>query len=126
MLFAIPDMKKLAQHPACREFVVDYCQYGAKWRKRTRELSWFSADDSRLHKQCTGRAGICSATGKPHIVLSGSDPISHRLWTSIAEPYPRRFAKLFAENLKNAASKMGLLRLFEVGSGHATSCQMCA
>ena len=53
-------------------------------------------DRERLGKTCAGRAGVCSRTLRPHLQLSGRDPVSRKLWTQIAEPYPRNLSESLA------------------------------
>ena len=91
-----------------RNSITDFCQHGARWRKRTRIASWNAVDCPGLNVTCCGHGGICSLSGKFHVVLKGADPISKQLWTHIAQPYPMRFAacaaKLMidsADNIKN-------------------------
>ena len=69
---------------------LDFCQYGARWRKRTKLAFWNIETIHNVNKRCTGHAGICSRTLNHHITLSGKDPHSKQLWTKIAEPYPTR------------------------------------
>ena len=68
---------------------LDQCQFGARWRKRTRVSSWGCGDLSALDKRCSGHKGLCSRTNKYHIVLTGRSPAGP-LWTSLAQTYPRR------------------------------------
>ena len=49
-----------------------------------------------VNKLCTGRHGLCSRTGKHHIVLTGTDRNTGKLWTRIAEPYPPKLCSKLA------------------------------
>ena len=44
-------------------------------------------DTIKLGKRCYGNGGVCSRTGKPHIVLQGSAKGGAR-WTAVAAAYP--------------------------------------
>jgi len=76
--------------------VHDACQYNAPRRKRTRVACRGFTHHVEPNHKCTGLKGLCSKTGKHHIVLKGTDPVSKRLWTKVAEPYPRHLCKLYA------------------------------
>ncbi len=66
-------------------FRVDYCRFGAPWRKRTRIASSIVAlNGLRVFCQCR----------KPHIPLRGMHPTLGKPWTAVAEPYPKAFADL--------------------------------
>ena len=80
-------------------FVVtcDQCQYGTRWRKRTKFLvgNICRDDCARMCRQCRAHRGICSRTGKAHWHLQGkSDEGVH--WTAIAAEYPRPLARALA------------------------------
>ena len=79
-----------ASHPPSERFV-DYCASGTMWRKRTRFWSWH-LDLSHVGGNCRSCRGIFQYTGKKHIQLSGRHP-SGKLWTAIAEPYPKPLCK---------------------------------
>ena len=76
------------------------CQFGSKWRKATSILCGNIPEHmlSDLRRTCSGRGGLCSRTGKPHLVLSGSSP-SGVPWTKIAQVYPRRLCVALAKLL---------------------------
>eukprot|EP00974_Lingulodinium_polyedra_P062941 6076097-Lingulodinium_polyedra.AAC.1 len=69
---------------------LDQCQYGAKWRKRTKLAvkNIDIRDTGRLHRLCGARRGICSRTGKAHWHLQGSLPGGGSACAAAAE-YPR-------------------------------------
>ena len=79
---------KTARQCQFRAVFTDFCQYGCRWRKRTKLLcgNLDAQDVARLEKLCTGR-GLCSRTHLPHLQLTGSN---HQgiPWTRIAQPYP--------------------------------------
>ena len=79
------------------------CAFGTRWRKATRLLAWNVSLDSLSNRMCHGRKGICQFTGKPHIVLSGADPVSKRNWTSLAGKYPEPMGRTVATALALAA-----------------------
>jgi hypothetical protein len=93
MIWMAPEIKKCCTHMSHRSFITDFCQHGARWRKRTRISAWYAQPCSVMNLTCSGRKGLCSHTLKPHIILQGQDRKSKCLWTHIAQPYPRTFAK---------------------------------
>ena len=111
MLWLAPPLVKLIGHPSSRAFLCDFCQFGARWRKRTRIQAWFSQDSITLNQICHGRNGICSRTGKHHIVLSGQDRVSQQLWTHLAQPYPLKFAEAGAQLLISSYEHMRSFQL---------------
>ena len=114
IVWLMPRLRRLASLCCSRVFVTDFCQHGARWRKRTRIQGWHCADHPALHVCCRGRSGLCSRTGLRHIVLSGTDPRSKRLWTSIAQPYPGPFCAQGALLLEQSAALNRVARLSEV------------
>lgn len=57
--------------PNVRDYIIDHCTFGSRFRKRTR-IRCFHARDNRLLKAtCTSSRGCCSYTGQPHVILSG-------------------------------------------------------
>ena len=103
MLWNSPPINRLSKLRSCRCFVTDFCQHGARWRKRTKVLSWHSQPSPQLEVKCCGRNGVCSLTHKHHIILSGSDPVSKQLWTHLAQPYPARFSHAVASAMIDSA-----------------------
>ena len=61
----MPAWKALENSEAVESIVVDFCQFGTAWRKRTKFLvgNIFDSDLERLRgKLCSGAPGICSRT----------------------------------------------------------------
>ena len=110
MLWICPYIKPLLDKPGCHHVNTDYCQFGKPWRKRTKIASWNTHELDFIERHCTGKQGLCSRTQEPHIVLTGTDRSSGRLWTQVAEPYPRAFCTLTARHMVHAASRLQLLR----------------
>eukprot|EP00959_Pyramimonas_sp_CCMP1952_P014360 304036-Pyramimonas_sp.AAC.1 len=76
-------MCRLRALPQARELVVDQCSFGARWRKRTRLVGWWTPILPRVNRLCHGR-GICCSTNRPHLVLVGKVPGSSVNWTTLA------------------------------------------
>ena len=110
-----PNLAVLLRARDCRVSVVHLCAYGARWRKPTKVAFW-GASPHRLDERprCRGRSGVCSFCGKRHIVLSGTDPVSKRRWTSLASKYPKKFASELASALLDASSLPLELNLYEI------------
>ena len=89
---------------AAESFVVqlDFCQYGERWRKRTRLVTSCPALQ-QMERLCTssGTYPNCSRTAKRHIQVSGIDARTGAFKTMLACPYPkpmvRRAASLLAD-----------------------------
>ena len=71
---------------------VDVCQYGERWRKRTKLIGDINELPS-FERVCKGK--VCSATGLPHFKLEGKDP-KGLFYTKRAEPYPRALCRSIA------------------------------
>ena len=99
MMWHAPPILRLCRHFDSRCCVCDFCQYGARWRKRTRIQTWNAPELPSLNHKCQGHKGICSRTHRHHIVLKGQDPVSKQLWTQIAQPYPKYFAVEAAKSM---------------------------
>ena len=106
MLWLAPPVSRVASSSVCRSLVCDFCQYGARWRKRTKLLTWHCQESSSLQQTCAGRGGKRSASLKYHIILKGQDPVTKQLWTHIAQHYPWRFAVEGAKLLVDSADHM--------------------
>ena len=80
--------------PYCSSvFDVDMCAFGAPWRKATRVATCSCDDDPALHKVCAGKAGQCSWSGRPHVILDNPRACKR------AAEYPQAFARGFANLL---------------------------
>ncbi len=104
MIWQAPPIKRLIHLRSSKCYITDFCQHGARWRKRTKVFGWFSQESPQLQKVCAGHGGRCSKSGKFHIVLSGSDPVSKQLWTHLAQPYPAKFAEAAAAAMIDASN----------------------
>eukprot|EP00438_Fugacium_kawagutii_P016537 Skav227298 [mRNA] locus=scaffold2645:95140:99516:- [translate_table: standard] len=96
----LPPIKRLLSLPHVRVSVCDFCQYGTKWRKRTRFVSGNldECDLGRIQCRCHGKPGWCSRTGRKHFQLTGSN--RHGIpWTRVAQPYPAQLCHHLAHAL---------------------------
>ena len=118
-LLHVKPSARLTKHKCFARVVLDQCQFGARWRKRTAIFTWSCGHLPALDKRCTGRSSLCSRTSKYHIQLSGTDPVSKRLWTSIAQSYPKRHSASLAKSLSTASDWLHLDRFFKLASGAA-------
>jgi len=82
--------KALTKQVSVVKHVLDYCQFGARWRKRTMLVTIHTGTIDKFNCMCTGRRGRCSS-GEPHVRLKGALPGIGRL-TRAAEPYPAPLA----------------------------------
>ena len=104
MLWVSPPIAKFVSSGG-HMIVYDACQFGSRWRKRTQVLSICALDGTHISRLCKGRGGFCSNSNKPHIALKGVAPISKRLWTKVAEPYPKQLCYMFAQHIVNCVLK---------------------
>jgi hypothetical protein len=91
---------KMPSANQCLVKLVDFCQYGKQWHKRT-QLVCGNVDvqeAERLSRRCTGKPGICSRTNRAHFQLSGSSTQGVP-WTAIAMPYPGKLCHDLAHAL---------------------------
>jgi hypothetical protein len=77
--YASPDSREL--------FRLSYCRFGTRWKKNTRVA---------CNTLLAGLRMMCSCGSRVHQQLRGFSPLHAKSWTSVAEPYPRGFAKLLA------------------------------
>ena len=90
----------------CQDIVTDFCQHGARWRKRTIFLAWsLLRAPPDMCQQCSGR-GVCSRTGQPHIVLRGCVPGSSLPWTLRAQPNLTDLARRLASWLVRGSERL--------------------
>ena len=89
MLWSAPPIQRLLRRPSVTFTTIDQCQYGAPWKKATGlALGGGLSPGPHLSKVCSGRKGICSATGRPHVVLSGLRADHKGFKTLAAKEYP--------------------------------------
>ena len=65
-IWRLPEWRALCAHHEIEELVFDQCQFGARWRKRTKIIFWGMRVPKHLSKICAGSRGLCSCTGRPH------------------------------------------------------------
>ena len=111
MIWKVDPIARLCKGGFSRSNTTDFCQHGAKWRKRTRVQTWFCQPSDLLNKCCQGRHGLCSRTGRHHIILKGQDPVSKQLWTHLAQPYPASFCHAGANLLIDSADAISSFHL---------------
>lgn len=85
----LPEVVALEQSNHTHALLTDFCQFGTRWRKRTKLLFGNLAEDdiARCSRMCHGPPGICSRTHKHHFQLTGSNR-NGIPWTRVAQPYP--------------------------------------
>ena len=93
-------LRRLLQHPSCQRLTFDCCQFGAPWRKRTTVAAWGAIDLSRLQRRCSGRRGLCSRSGRPHVILTGHTDGVHL--TAQAAAYPPSFCREMAKLIEHS------------------------
>jgi hypothetical protein len=114
-LWSAPEMLTLPHKFMFREIKYDACAFGARWRKRTRLWCWGCSSDVTFPSLCHGQS-LCSYSHKHHIILSGRDPISKTLWTSLACAYPQALAAQVAYLLVSAANDLRSSRTWKVAN----------
>eukprot|EP00438_Fugacium_kawagutii_P006451 Skav204515 [mRNA] locus=scaffold3201:99100:106360:+ [translate_table: standard] len=89
-MFRLPEWYSiLQQYPGLQYWVVDYCRFGTKWRKRTR----FATN--------TGIGGVKTLCTRDHqhLLLRGRSRLHRKSWTAVAQAYPTGVAKSMATSL---------------------------
>ena len=97
-MFRLPEWRALREKYGLDYWVVDYCRYGKKWRKRTRFAT---------NTVIAGIKTLCKGNHE-HLMLRGRSPVHRKSWTLVAQPYPRGVARAVALSL---ADKAGCIRL---------------
>ena len=96
---------------ASKEASTDMCQFACRWRKRTRLVGWqVSRPPADLFKLCSSGA-VCSATGRPHLVLRGTMPGTGIAYTRIAQAYPTQLATKLALWISQSSDHRDLIML---------------
>ena len=107
VMWLMPEVQALPERtPQAFLANCDYCQYGTRWKKPTTIL-WVGVKPTMAPtKCCIMNGGRCSRTGQPHIKLGQGrlDPKTGKPMTQVAEPYPTRLAKAFANCLAGEAT----------------------
>jgi hypothetical protein len=101
MMWNFPPMVDLLGREGVVSIILDYCQYGERWRKSTRLVS-NREELLALSRRCSGSFRRCSSTGHEHQVLRGASP-SGELWTKVACPYPRALCEAYARAISSLA-----------------------
>ncbi len=87
-MFRIPMWFELeAKHKNLRSWVVDYCRYGTKWRKRAK--IWSST--------CLGGFKTLCAGCLQHQLLRGRSSLHRMNWTRVAQAYPKGVSRCIAK-----------------------------
>jgi hypothetical protein len=104
VIWRLPQVQAMSVEMPHQVFPVtcDYCQYGVRWKKPTTIL-WVGVKQAMTpSKRCVmGPGARCSRTGRCHLKLGQGrlDPKTGKPMTQVAEPYPPRLAKAFADCL---------------------------
>jgi len=85
-------IQRLLKHHCTKLVDLDMCQYGTPWKKPTRLLVFCRHADQVNFQCCAPKKGLCSATHKSHVQLSGMIA-SGGFQTKQAQRYPRKFAE---------------------------------
>ena len=111
LLWACPPIAAAVRAGEIRS--VDFCSYGAPWRKRTGLCFWGCPPAERFRPLCRGRGGRCSSTGKPRVRLQGNDA-NNQPRTKTAEPYPELLCVDVWKHLAQAVENNALHRRFQL------------
>ena len=116
-MWQAPAMARLLRLRGVRTVVVDQCQWGSRWLKPTTLVFACTHGIDSIERRCKRCGLCCSATGKPHIVLSGVDPISKKFWTALAQEYHPQFASDIAKLLLSSIDTK-MMRKLALGFGN--------
>ena len=109
-LWQCPALCALRSLRDAESITLDQCRFGTPWRKRTRMLLLHCCSVHCLDRRCAGRKGLCSTTGKHHIILQGSGP-GGKTWTSRAQTFPKKFADELGRILSSTAAQQSAQNL---------------
>ena len=97
-MFCLPEWGSLLlRFPELDYWTVDYCQFGAPWRKRTRFAT-------KLQK-------ILCRGGHRRQILRGRSKRHGQNWTRVAQAYPGAVCRALAASLMSTAGERGLVKL---------------
>jgi len=100
-LWRLPQFTRASQWPHSSLQIIHVCMDGKPWKKPTQILG-YRVDLQQVCRQCVGPSRCCSRSKQPHQILSGTSP-NGMLWTRVAQPYPQRLAKRWAQALESGA-----------------------
>ncbi len=100
--WSMPPMLKFIRRFRPFQIRLDFCQFGEAWQKPTQLLGNFW-DPSDLQLVCQPEGGVCSASSRPHVRLTGTDT-SGTFMTLKAQPYPLKMAEMVAERVSRPIS----------------------
>ena len=109
-LWSCPEVQALLVRKGVESVIVDQCQFGSSFRKRTRLMfhGCDSLDVSSLNRLCRG-GRVCNKTGRPHKPTFGTCPTGGK-WSVQAGHYPPRFAdvilRVLLESRRHAGSEL--------------------
>ena len=112
-MFKLPQWLQLCRRwPSLRFWTVDYCRYGAKWRKRTHFATTTSLGGTKV---------LCQG-GHQHLLLRGRSKKDKMSWTRVAQAYPKGVAEELAASLIRACGycerrKLHISRCAKAGEG---------
>eukprot|EP00438_Fugacium_kawagutii_P027072 Skav214863 [mRNA] locus=scaffold16:542655:545267:+ [translate_table: standard] len=110
-MFRLPEWRALqCRFPQLLYWMVDYCRFGTKWRKRT-----YFATNTVIG----GYKTLCTRD-HVHLLLRGRSSFHRRSWTAVAQVYPRGVARAVAFSM-GISSKM----IQWQGSFDPASCAKC-
>ncbi len=95
MLWQLPFFRRNLKSGRLQQTVLDFCQYGEPWRKRTLFASSGIPNMDKIGLRCTGKNRICSKTKVEHVILRGRHK-SGKNMTKAAEPYPWELCRRLA------------------------------
>ena len=100
-MWDMPTNIALSNNPEVQDVVLDYCGYGARWRKTTK-FRCFMLSPAHLARRCRPVGKLCGHSLQPHIILEGRDPTGV-CWTSRASEYPAKLATALARLMIDGA-----------------------
>eukprot|EP00959_Pyramimonas_sp_CCMP1952_P034186 716442-Pyramimonas_sp.AAC.1 len=80
-------MVKLLSDSSCTVHKMDMCRFGTPFKKPATVACWNAGVFPSLCKSCSGKGGICSSTGLPHLILQGRDKGAPARRTELAAAY---------------------------------------
>jgi len=105
ILWCLPEIRHLCEQPHVRTVHTHMCQWGTRWKKATRFLASRLPVDlvDALGRRCRFINKVCSATGEPHVHLTGSSR-GGAFKTKQGQEYPPALARQLAKILASGAA----------------------
>ena len=99
-MWLCPPMCQLTRRKQVQHCVIEFCQFGAPWRRSTMFIGVHLSLHLIEHRRCLGSKRVCNRTHLPHIPAANQNARG-RWMTTIAERYPHSLCRALAISFLN-------------------------